>query len=647
MQPVVPDSTAKQNQALFAGNRLRQLAPFLLVLAAAAAATASCLQALNYPLVSDDITYITQNTKLASLELSGLWRLFIEPYSPHFEFLPLRELSYWLDMTLLGASPAALRMHNILLYLLSLPFVYGATLGLWRYFRPADPSAPWAAAAVTALFAIHPALVESVVWISGRKYVLPNFFSALALWLAIKARRENGLSPGYALAALAAFAAVMLSKSSYVAVAPLVALLWLLFWLDAPRPQRSRLVLLWPAAVLALGALLLKAFISKNQGFDSAPFYSGIEAVTRTLAALGGLARLSLTPEGRHFLYPLFEDPLLPFLAALGVVTLLAAAWGVIVLLRRRSAAGFALVAFLLLCLPYLQLMPAKPPSLLSDRYIALAIWPAMFFIVALIWRLRHLRAIVLLAIALPFLFQTAARPRDWQSFDTLIEADLRAYPGYFMPAVYKILDTQIPENQYRDAAIIANRISTPEMKEIMLKLIDTINVVATPSSDPREAMAMLENLGVALEQPPAQSRWNTPMLLAWNKNMDVLTLAWNSLSGRFPGDAVAHYNTGLWMLNTRKMDGAVAHLLAATRSRYLPEHMRGAAFRNLGLAMMRTGRINEAEAPLRAALEHIPPDNQAHCLLAEVYGRTGRLEEKAHAESNCRNVVSGSKLLN
>ncbi len=617
------------------------------MLAAAAAATASYLQTLNFPLVSDDFTYITENTKLANLQPSGLWRLFIEPYSPHFEFLPLRELSYWLDMTLLGANPAALRMHNIVLYLLSLPFVYGATLGLWRYFRPTDPSAPWAAAVVTALFAIHPALVESVVWISGRKYVLPNFFSALTLWLAIKARMENGLSPKFALAALIAFAAVMLSKSSYVSIAPIVALLWILFWLDAPRPKKSRLMLLWPAAVLVLGVLLLKIFISKNQGFDSAPFYFGTEAVTRTLAILGGLTRLSLTPEGRHFLYPLFEDPLLPLLVALGVAALLAAVWGIVAMLRCRSIAGFALAAFLLLCLPYLQLMPAKPPSLLSDRYIALAAWPAIIFIVALAWRLRRSRAIALLAIALPFLFQTAARPRDWQSFDTLIEADLQAYSGYFMPAVYKILDTKIPENQYRDATAIASHISTPEMKEIMLKLVDTINIVVIPSNDPSVAMAALENLGTELEQPPPQAKWNTPMLLAWNKNRDALTLAWNSLSGRFPGNAVAHYNTGLWMLNTRKLEGAVAHLLAASRSRHLPEHMRGAALKNLGLAMMRTGRIAEAEAPLRAALEQVQPDNQAHCLLAEVYGHTRREEEKVRAETNCRNAISRSKQLN
>lgn len=647
MQPVVPDSTAKQNQALFTGNRLRQLAPFLVVLAAATIAVCSYLQALSFPFVSDDLTYITENTRLANLQPSELWRLFAEPYSPHFEFLPLRELSYWIDITFLGSAPAALRIHSILLYLLSLPFVYGATLELWRYFRPADPSAPWAAAAVTALFAIHPALVESVAWISGRKYVLPNLFSALTLWLAIKARRESGLSPEYALASLAAFAAVMLSKSSYVTIAPIVALLWLLFWLDVPQPQRSRLMLLWPAAVLVLGALLLKIFISKNQGFDSAPLYFGIEAAVRTMAILGGFVRLSITPEERHFLYPLFEDPFLPLLAALGVVTLLAAIWGIVVLLRHRSAAGFSLVAFVLLCLPYLQLMPAKPPSLLSDRYIALAIWPAMLFIVALVWRLRRLRAVILLAIALPLLFQTAARPRDWQSFDTLIEVDLRVHPGYFMPAVYKILDTQIPANQYRDAIAIASHISAPEMREAMLKLIGTASLVVIPSSDPREAMTALENLGVALEQPPAQAKWNTPMLLAWNKNMDVLTLAWNSLSGRFPGNAVAHYNAGLWMLSTRKLEGAVAHLLAASRSRYLPEHLRGTALRNLGIAMMRTGRITEAEAPLRKALEHIPPDNQAHCLLAEIYGRTGRQEEKALAENNCRNTVSGSKLLN
>ena len=66
-----------------------------------------------------------------------MWRLLTEPYNP-LEFLPLRDLSYWFDIKLFGLNPAALRAHNIILYLLCLPLVYATTLGLWRYFRPAD-----------------------------------------------------------------------------------------------------------------------------------------------------------------------------------------------------------------------------------------------------------------------------------------------------------------------------------------------------------------------------------------------------------------------------------------------------------------------------------------------------------------------------
>lgn len=154
--------------------RLRQFVPLMLVLVSASVAVGAYLQAFNYPFISDDLTYLPQNTKLIGLHLADLWRLFIEPYNCCFEYLPLRDLSYWLDIKLFGLTPSASRGHNILLYLLSLPLVYATTLAIWKYFRPVDAtSAPWAAAAVTALFALHPTLVESVVWISGRNTFFP------------------------------------------------------------------------------------------------------------------------------------------------------------------------------------------------------------------------------------------------------------------------------------------------------------------------------------------------------------------------------------------------------------------------------------------------------------------------------------------
>ena len=614
------------NPALFI-THLRRFAPLLLVLVSTAIAVASYLQTLGYPFVSDDTHYITENTKLAGLHLSELWRLFIEPYNPYAEFLPLRDISYWFDMALFGLNPSAFRLHNILLYLLCLPLIYATTLGLWRYFRPADAaSAPWAAATVTVLFMLHPAHVDAVVWISGRKDVLSALFSLLALWLAVSARRERRLSVPYAAAALVALLAAMLSKASAFAVAPIIVMLWVVFWLEIPKPERRRSQLLWPLASLLLAACV--ALIFATIITSRIPFYFGVEAITRTLAVLGWMARLAVSPENRHFFYPVLEDTHLPVMVALGVVVLVVAAVGGVMLLRKRSLEGFALAAFLLLCIPFLHLIPYNPPTLVSDRYVALAVWPVLLLIVALSWRLKPVpRTALLLVIVLPFCFQTMERTRDWRSYEALIDADLRAYPGHYMPTLFKII---FVPSTYRDAAEAADSIIIPEFRDIMVGIVEVgyaINVDAVQTGKPQEAIALLWKLVLDLNQPPAQTKWNSPAYLFWEKSKEMLANKWGELAKHFPDDASVRYH----YMN------ALAYLRPANESQHLPESARGAVFYHLGLALLNSGHVAEAEAPLRAALEQSPPDLRAHCLLSEVYKQANRPKDAKHAEANCR----------
>jgi len=620
---------------------LRKFAPQILVSICASIAVIAYLQALNYPFSIDDGLYITGNIRLAELRLTELWRLFVEPYNPTFEFLPLRDLSYWIDITLFGQNPAAFRLHNIVLYLLCLPLVYATSARLWQYFRPEDAtSAPWAAAAVTALFALHPALVESVVWISGRKYILPDFFSLLALWLTVNTRREHGFSSRYAVATLLAFVAVMLSKASYVGVAPIIALLWLIFWRDLPLLQRRRALLLWPFAILLLAALLLLAFIVNNRGFDTVPAYFGLEAVSRSCAILGELARIALSPEARHYFYPLFEDPLFPVLVTVGVVVLGAVIWGSIALVRKRSLAGLALLIFLLLCMPYLQLIPAKPPSLAADRYVAFAIWPLALLLVSLSWRFKPLpRTAILLLFALPWLFQTVQRPRDWRSIETLIETDLRAYPGYYLPALFEIKVVQMPDSLIREATATANRVNSPVAGDVLNKLIKAYAATAASASSgwPQDAMTRLWNLSLDLIPIPAQAKWDTPMLFFWDESRNMLADLWEYLARQFNDDALVHYKAGMYLLNTHKDQFALAHLRAAINTQRLPEPMRATAFLNLGSALINTGEFSEAESALQSALSQSQPDTRAYCLLSEVYRHSERLELERTAAENCR----------
>src|SRR5688572_10930610 len=105
--------------------RTPQFAPLVLVSISAVAAVCAYLQALHYPFIADDGMYVVLNQKLAEQRLNDLWRFFLSPYNPFNEFLPLRDISYWFDITLFGLNPSAFRIHNMVLYVLGLPFVYG------------------------------------------------------------------------------------------------------------------------------------------------------------------------------------------------------------------------------------------------------------------------------------------------------------------------------------------------------------------------------------------------------------------------------------------------------------------------------------------------------------------------------------------
>jgi len=511
-----------------------------LVFGSMAVVIAAYLQALDFPFVSDDGAYLTSNAKLAGLQVSELWRLLLEPFNP-YEFLPLRDFSYWLDASLFGLSPSAMRIENIVLYLLSCVLVYGVTLKLWRDFNPAQAvSAPWAAAVVTALFVMHPAHVESVVWISGRKDVLSGLFSMLALWLALHARREQGLSPNFSVASVFALLAAMLAKATAVAVAPLIALLWLMFWRDMPVSSRRRWQLLWIPAPLFLAACAMPIF-AQFSTVKLLPYW-GVETVTRACGVLGDLVRLAVTPESRHYFYPVFESPWLPAMVGAGLAVLLAGVAGGLMLVRQRSLPGFALLAFALLCLPYTQLAPYITHTLVADRFLFLAVWPAILLLVALAWRLRPILRIVLLClVAVPWMYQTVERPHDWRSLDALIAADLRAYPGSYFP-VFQAVERHLSQGQYREARDTASTIADVEIRNIAVKLVEGAYAVAVDAvmrRDPRNAVARLQSLGDLLQQPVAQAEWNTPLFSFWLTSRNILALEWQTLARNFPDDAL------------------------------------------------------------------------------------------------------------
>jgi Tfp pilus assembly protein PilF len=157
--------------------------------------------------------------------------------------------------------------------------------------------------------------------------------------------------------------------------------------------------------------------------------------------------------------------------------------------------------------------------------------------------------------------------------------------------------------------------------------------------------MALLGELFHALKQKPAQSAWDPSLYNLWQTISVFFEVQWRDLGQQFPDDALVHYNAGLWMVNVHNYQDAIVHLRAATGSQRLPESLRGAAFQNLGLALLGTGQFAEAESSLLAALKQPQPDVRIQCLFAMLYKQTGRLEEAARAGTLCLDAPDKEKV--
>ena len=221
--------------------------------------------------------------------------------------------------------------------------------------------------------------------------------------------------------------------------------------------------------------------------------------------------------------------------------------------------------------------------------------------------------------------------------------AALIAQDSAFGATIIDRIETQLSRKLYREASETANNIKELEARNIALKLIQAnyaVHIKTLSTGKPQEAMALLWDLGLMLKQSlPAKARnWNPTLRGILLSCQNMLATEWKFLAEQFPDDESIHYNAGLWMLSVplKYREEAVIHLLKAANSNRLAENLRGTAFKRLGLALINSGRVAQAEAPLRSALEQSPPDMQAYCLLSEVYRLTRRFDEAARADADC-----------
>lgn len=168
----------------------------------------------------DDNKLVLENTSVYSLSASNILDIFTP--RPGTTYQPLRVLSYAVNWALHGDSPLGYHLLNVLLHVLATVVLYLFILALLERRRGKQAQNSLTALLVALLFLLHPVNVESVAWISSRKYGLLALFTFASLWLYQLAHMRD--SQRFLLVSLACAWAAVLSSPFGVTIPPLLAL---------------------------------------------------------------------------------------------------------------------------------------------------------------------------------------------------------------------------------------------------------------------------------------------------------------------------------------------------------------------------------------------------------------------------------------
>jgi Flp pilus assembly protein TadD len=381
------------------------------------------LPAVQYQLVWDDTIFLSD---MPVYRMPDGWLQAIRaPFvlSPNY-FRPLALLSFVLEESRAGLNPALFHFTNLLLHalnallvsLLAWDLVRGHMVGAGLRPAPTERSAPtqtalpvWFATALGLVYALHPALVEGVAFISSRFDLLGTFFLLLAL---LAERRLSGWRR--LVVSAAAFLLAALTKEMAVAL-----LLALPFWFLAqigsiasnsrnstvekrPRIRRwlDSLDKRWKDAASLFAALLCAGLVyllirfaalgyllaSPERSIPSGDLLSRLLLVARSLASylrlviwpFGGLAPIHYSP------LPVSPGDFGAWLE-LGIVILAGIAVAHLVRSSRPALrqSGWLILAGSAALLPVSNLLPLElgGGAFIAERFL---VFPMGFFVLSL-----------------------------------------------------------------------------------------------------------------------------------------------------------------------------------------------------------------------------------------------------------------------
>jgi protein O-mannosyl-transferase len=595
-------------------------------------------RALAGELVYDDLLLIGRNPLIA--DLGNLPKLFTSGY---WDFLDVREaqyIGYWRPLTAVvqallwpvaGAAPLPYHAASLAFHLGAVAAAYALILRLG--------AGTWLAAAGALLFAMHPAHVESVAWISALNDPLFGCLALLALerFLAWRARGSGGLP----MAALACFAFALLAKELAAALVPMLFVVDLLRPSGAgepearlsapaglPRPLRAGLEAMrlpYRAArayapfgalfALYLGARML-VFASPWAGFDRITtdfLVSASRLALLRLELFGGALEILTVPLELSLFRPFRPHIELtdPALLRAAVFSALFAALLVATFLGRRRLALAALLVIPAGLLPILIRTESLGVFPLSERFLYLpafgfALGAALFLAQGLPRRAATAAVLVLAGL---YAARSHARIGDWRDEETLFRASA----------------AQSPRSIYVQWGL--GRV-----------LLERVNAGAGPEYL-AEAQRVFERAAELLLEA---KRPDTDLMATSRDFLQVnLGLAWCSIYADDWSAAIVALESLAERIEA--LQAGEREALAAgmrVREQFLDLEK---VYTALGVAQFKSGQLEAAERSYLRALELQPSSPETQQNLGRMRAAQGRWEEAVHAFEGCARMRPGN----
>lgn len=541
---------------------------------------------------------------------------------------PLTWISYFLDAHFFGSTPGVHHLINLLFHATNVVL-------LFIIFRRMTAET-WPSAIISALFALHPLHVESVVWISERKDVLSTLFWMLTIWCYAGYSTHKDIKRY--LAALIFFSLGLMAKPMLVTLPCILLLLdyWplhrLSFFPEKTDPTKTSLSSIFllirekiPFFAITIASSVVTFMVQKSAGaVKSLDFIPLSLRLANALNSYIGYLKKIIWPYPLAVFYP--YPSYYPWWKTIGSLLLLIAISYVAFYNMKRHP--YLLVGWLWYVgslIPVIGIIQVGSQAM-ADRYTYV---PAIGIFLAFVWAGNELfqkwhvnKAAVVTATLLVFAALSAVtwvQKTYWKDSITLFRhaiavttdnylahsnlASTYAQSREFDKAIWHYLEALRAKPDY---AMAHNNLGLAlDHKGLHADAVQQYSEALRLKPDYAEAY---NNLGSALAK---QGNWNEA-IKNYRKAIELR-----------PHYAEAHNNLATVLVRQGRMAEAIFHYYKAVDSDPYFE----TAIIQLALALFQQGRIDEAVLSLENGLKRLPNSADLNTQLGMLHQVTGDLD--------------------